>query len=196
MYSQLHRRFRLPKRYHPFQVFQNPDYIYGIEARTHDDTIQKTPFIPSSSPPAHPYSHSTMANNDHTTIATMDIAVVGAHLTNFPLNKDLLTLGASLAQRTTTSPSYKLYELQDTTPAKPGLARDVQGSKIEVEIWTMPLGNIGAFLSTIPSPLGLGTIEMEDGSWVKGFICEPYGLEGAKDVTAWGGWRKYKASCK
>jgi allophanate hydrolase len=60
----------------------------------------------------------------------------------------------------------------------------------------MPLGNIGAFLSTIPSPLGLGTIEMEDGSWVKGFICEPYGLEGAKDVTAWGGWRKYKASCE
>ena len=157
---------------------------------------RKTPFIPPSLPPAHPYTRSTMANNDHTTVATMDIAVVGAHLTNFPLNNDLLTLDASLAQRTTTSPSYKLYELQGTTPAKPGLARDVQGSKIEVEIWTMPLGNIGAFLSTIPSPLGLGTIEMEDGRWVKGFICEPYGLEGAKDVTAWGGWRKYKASCK
>lgn len=125
----------------------------------------------------------------------MDIAVVGAHLTNFPLNVDLLTLGASLSQRTNTSPNYKLYELQGTTPSKPGLARDPQGSSIEVEIWTIPLSNVGAFLSTIPSPLGLGSVEMEGGRWVKGFICEPYGLVGAKDVTAWGGWRKYRASC-
>lgn len=134
-------------------------------------------------------------NNDHTTIATMDIAVVGAHITSFPLNPDLLTLGASLSKRTTTSPNYKLYELQNTKPAKPGLARDPQGGRIEVEIWTMPLSNVGAFLSTISSPLGLGSVEMEDGTWVKGFICEPYGLVGARDVTAWGGWRAYKASC-
>lgn len=137
-----------------------------------------------------------MANNNHTTTTkTMDIAVVGAHLTSFPLNPDLLTLGASLSKRTTTSPNYKLYELQNTKPAKPGLARDPQGSRIEVEIWTMPLNNVGGFLSTISSPLGLGTVEMADGRWVKGFICEPYGLVGARDVTAWGGWRAYKAEC-
>jgi hypothetical protein len=130
------------------------------------------------------------------TTNTMELAVAGAHLSGFPLNKDLLTLGASLSKRTTTAPQYKLYELQGTTPAKPGLVRDLQsGSSIEVEIWTVPLGNVGVFLSTIASPLGLGTIELEDGRWVKSFICEPYGLEGAKDVTAYGGWRKYKASC-
>ena len=135
--------------------------------------------------------------NDHTTTTTtaMDIAVLGAHLTSFPLNPDLLALGASLSKRTTTSPNYKLYELQNTKPAKPGLARDPQGSRIEVEIWKMPLSNVGAFLSTIASPLGLGSVEMEDGRWVKGFICEPYGLVGARDVTAWGGWRAYKAGC-
>ena len=138
-----------------------------------------------------------MANNNQTTTTTttMDLAVVGAHLSNFPLNIDLLTLDASLSQRTTTSPNYKLYELQNTTPAKPGLARDPQGSRIEVEIWTMPVSNVGAFLGTISSPLGLGSVEMADGRWVKGFICEPYGLVGARDVTAWGGWRAYKASC-
>lgn len=59
----------------------------------------------------------------------------------------------------------------------------------------MPLGNVGAFLSTISSPLGLGSVEMEDGRWVKGFICEPYGLVGARDVTAWGGWRAYRVLC-
>jgi len=131
-----------------------------------------------------------------TKITTMELAVVGAHLSGFPLNKDLTTLGASLSKRTSTSPHYKLYALQGTTPAKPGLVRDLlQGSSIEVELWAIPLSNVGAFLSTIPSPLGLGTIELEDGRWVKGFICEPYGLQGAKDVTAYGGWRKYKASC-
>jgi allophanate hydrolase len=126
---------------------------------------------------------------------TMDLAVVGAHLSNFPLNKDLTTLGAVLSKTTTTSPHYKLYSLRGTKPAKPGLVRDPQGSRIEVEIWKIPLSNVGAFLSTIPSPLGLGSVEMEDGRWVKSFICEPYGLEGAEDVTAYGGWRKYRASC-
>ncbi|KAM0705160.1 hypothetical protein Q7P35_007947 [Cladosporium inversicolor] len=121
-----------------------------------------------------------------TTAKTMDLAVVGAHLTGFPLNNHLTTLNATLSQRTTTSPNYKLYELQNTTPSKPGLVRDLQGSRIEAEIWKLPLSNVGAFLSTIDSPLGLGSVEMEDGRWVKGFICEGYGLVGARDVTGVG----------
>ena len=131
-----------------------------------------------------------------TNTQTMEIAVVGAHLSSFPLNADLLTLNATLSKRTTTSPNYKLYELAGTSPSKPGLVRDPQGSSIEVEIWTLPLSNVGAFLSTISSPLGLGSVEMEDGRWVKGFICEAYGLEGARDLTEWGGWRKYRLSCE
>lgn len=127
--------------------------------------------------------------------STMSLAVVGAHLSGFPLNKDLTQRGATLQKRTTTSPQYKLYELQNTAPAKPALVRDHQGSRIDIEIWNVPLNNVGSFLATIPSPLGLGSIEVEDGSWVTGFICEPYGLEGAKDVTAYGGWRDYKNSC-
>jgi hypothetical protein len=126
---------------------------------------------------------------------TIDLAVVGAHLSGFPLNKDLTNLGATLQKRTKTSSQYKLYELQNTDPAKPGLVRDNQGCSIEIEIWRMPFSNVGSFLETIPTPLGLGSIEIEDGSWVKGFICEPYGLEGAKDVTAFGGWRNYRESC-
>jgi allophanate hydrolase len=29
---------------------------------------------------------------------------------------------------------------------------------------------------------------------VKGFICEPAGLDGARDVTEYGGWRNYLAA--
>jgi allophanate hydrolase len=53
------------------------------------------------------------------------------------------------------------------------------------------MAEIGSFLSLIPAPLGLGSIELEDGSWVKGFICEPYAIDGAKDITDLGGWKPY-----
>ena len=135
---------------------------------------------------------------DPNTTESMEIAVVGAHLSNFPLNKDLTTLNATLSQLTTTSLNYKLYELPNTTPSKPGLVRVPQegGSRIEVEIWNLPLHNVGAFLSTIDPPLGIGSVELEDGRWVKGFICEGYGVVGARDVSGWGGWRVYRAGCK
>lgn len=131
--------------------------------------------------------------------ATIHLAVVGAQLSGFPLNSDLINLNATLHSTTKTSPSYKIYALANTSPPKPGLVRvsrnqSQEGHPIEVEIYTLPLANLGFFLCTIPSPLGLGSIELEDGSWVKGFICEPYGLEGARDVSEFGGWRGYRAS--
>jgi allophanate hydrolase len=39
--------------------------------------------------------------------------------------------------------------------------------------------------------LTIGKVELEDGSRVSGFICEGYGAEGARDITALGGWRRY-----
>lgn len=135
------------------------------------------------------------------TSRTLPLAVVGAHLSGFPLNPDLLALGATLRTVTKTSPNYRLYELPNSstntnTPRKPGLVRchpsDCQtGSSIEIEIWNIPFSAVGEFLNTVPSPLGLGTIETWDGEWVKGFICEPYGIVGARDVTEFGGWRAY-----
>ncbi|WP_420790738.1 allophanate hydrolase-related protein, partial [Vibrio parahaemolyticus] len=32
---------------------------------------------------------------------------------------------------------------------------------------------------------------LADGRWETGFICEPYGLDGAQDITELGGWRTY-----
>lgn len=122
------------------------------------------------------------------------IAVVGAHLTGFPLNKDLLSRGAELSKTTTTSPNYRLFALNTVSgPRKPGLQRvsGGEGCEIEVEVWDMPHTGIGSFLGTISSPLGIGSIELKDGSWVQGFICEPLGLAGAVDITSFGGWRTY-----
>lgn len=126
---------------------------------------------------------------------TLPVAVVGAHLSGMPLNSQLTERGARLVQTTSTSNNYRLYALPGTTPPKPGLRRvATQGAAIAVEVWDMPLLQVGSFLALIPPPLGLGKLELADGSWVTGFICEGYALDAALDVTAHGGWRAYMAS--
>ncbi len=123
------------------------------------------------------------------------IAVVGAHLSGMPLNTQLQGFGARLQQKTTTSPNYRLYHLPNTTPPKPGLVRVAQdGEAIALEVYDLPSWAVSGFLELIPSPLGLGKVELANGAWVTGFICEPSALEGAKDITSFGGWRAYIAS--
>jgi allophanate hydrolase len=50
-----------------------------------------------------------------------------------------------------------------------------------------------AWSRPIPAPLGLGTIDLEDGSSCQGFLVESAGLSGASDITSHGGWRSYLA---
>jgi len=122
------------------------------------------------------------------------LAVVGAHLTGMPLNHQLTTRHARFVERTRTADCYRLYALPNTTPPKPGLVRDAQGgSAIEVEVWDVPLGGFGSFVAEVPTPLGIGSVELGDGSVVKGFICEPWALQGATEITALGGWRTFLA---
>ncbi|WP_180035633.1 MULTISPECIES: allophanate hydrolase [unclassified Acinetobacter] len=119
------------------------------------------------------------------------VAVVGAHLTGMPLNFQLTTRQAVHVETTTTSADYALYALPGTVPPKPGLARQESGQKIIVELWDIPKARFGEFVAEIPTPLGMGNVELADGRWVKGFICEPYGLNGAKNISEFGGWRAY-----
>lgn len=130
---------------------------------------------------------------------TLSLAVVGAHLSGLPLNGQLTERGASLLEATTTAPRYRLHALPGTTPPKPGLVRVAAGNAghaIEVEVWALPQRAVGSFLALIPPPLGLGSIELADGRWVHGFLCESHALAGAPDVSAFGGWRAYAASLR
>ncbi|WP_394559659.1 allophanate hydrolase [Aquipseudomonas alcaligenes] len=123
------------------------------------------------------------------------VAVVGAHLTGMPLNFQLATRDAVLVEQTTSSANYRLYALPGTVPPKPGLARVAEdGAEIIVELWDVPQARFGEFVAEIPPPLGIGNLQLADGRWVKGFICEPYALDGARDITSFGGWRAFIAS--
>ncbi|MDF2268039.1 allophanate hydrolase [Streptomyces coacervatus] len=120
------------------------------------------------------------------------LAVVGAHLTNQPLNPQLLTLGARLDRTTTTAPLYHLHALK-TTPPKPGLVHvgDESGAPIETEIWTLPPEGLGRLLAALPRPMTLGTVELADGTQVPGFLCEPSALADTENITSYGSWRAY-----
>jgi allophanate hydrolase len=123
----------------------------------------------------------------------VQVAVCGAHLEGQPLNSQLTSRGARLVQRTSTSPDYRLVALPDGK--RPGLARVPGGGvAIEVEVWEMALQEFGSFVAGIPAPLGIGRTVLADGSQVPGFICEPAGLEGAQDISHFGGWRAYLQS--
>lgn len=121
------------------------------------------------------------------------VAVVGAHLRGMPLNAQLTTRHAVFVEATRTAPCYRLYALANTQPQKPGIARDTSGAAIEVELWDIPLARFGEFVAEIPAPLGIGTLELTDGRWVKGFICEPAALDDATDITEYQGWRHWIA---
>lgn len=127
---------------------------------------------------------------DNRRLDTMDLMVCGAHMQGLPLNEQLTSLGAVLKEKTSTSPKYKMYKLAGEPPFRPGMIRDEElGAEIEVEVWTMPVTRIGVLLAQIPHPLGLGSVELISGEWVKGFICEPVGIKNAQDISEHGGWR-------
>jgi allophanate hydrolase len=121
------------------------------------------------------------------------MAVVGAHLSGQPLNWQLTQRKGRLVRTCRTHPDYKFYALRGTVPPKPGLVRvpGFTGPGIEVEIWALPEDTVGSFVEGVPQPLSIGTLRLEDGTLVKGFLVEPAAIEDALEITSLGGWRKY-----
>lgn len=122
----------------------------------------------------------------------ISVAVVGAHMSGLPLNGQLVELGGRLESTGKTAPAYRFYALPGGPPHRPGIVRVAEGGgAIELEVWSLPADKIGALLRQIPSPLGLGSVSLANGASVPGFLCEAHAAEGAKDITALGGWRAY-----
>jgi allophanate hydrolase len=118
------------------------------------------------------------------------VAVVGAHLSGLALNPQLVERGARRVATTRTAARYRLYALPDGQ--RPGLIRVAEdGASIDCEVWEMPACQFGSFVAGIAAPLGIGKLELADGSMVSGFICEAIGIADARDITAYGGWRAW-----
>ena len=124
--------------------------------------------------------------------ARVKLAVVGAHLAGMPLHWQLASREATLVRACRTAPAYRLYAMANASPPKPALAHVGEGgAAIEVEVYELGLEAFGSFVAEVPAPLAIGTLTLEDGTEVKGFVAEPRALDGAEDITALGGWRAY-----
>ena len=126
------------------------------------------------------------------------IAVVGAHLSGMPLNGQLRDLNGRLLETMRSAPDYKLYALANAQPAKPGMLRVAPGTgkQLELEVWGLSAEAFGKFVAELPAPMCIGTIKLADGREVKGFLVEPEGITGARDISEFGGWRAFVASGK
>lgn len=141
---------------------------------------------------ATPYMISQPARSGRTAPEeTVDVVVCGAHLLGQPLNWQLQDRGATFKVKTHTEPSYALFALPDGK--RPALVQKEAGAAIEVEVWQMPMAELGSFVAGIPSPLGIGKIALESGDSLPGFICEEGGIVDAEDISHFGGWRAYLA---
>jgi allophanate hydrolase len=119
---------------------------------------------------------------------------VGAHLACLPLHWQLTSRGARFVRATRTQACYRLYAMAGSSPPKPALAHTEGGAAIDVEIYELDERAFGSFVADVPPPLTIGTIALEDGTAVKGFLGEPRALQGAEDITRFGGWRNFLAA--
>lgn len=120
------------------------------------------------------------------------IGVCGAHMSGLALNWQLTTLNASLVKRTRTKEGYRLYVLENKDPIRPGMIYDSSSSyQIDVEVWSMPVENFGKFMKQIASPLGIGSVFLEDESFVYGFLCEADFVKDAKEISELCSWREF-----
>jgi allophanate hydrolase len=142
-----------------------------------------------------PENHTEMASREGArTSHLVRLAVCGAHMSGLPLNHQLTQRQSRLLRACRTAPHYRLYALENCQPLRPGLIRSEPGHAIEVEVWVVPVEHFGSFVDAIPSPLGIGTVELEDGEQVRGFLCETYAIANARDISELGGWRAYLAA--
>ncbi len=117
------------------------------------------------------------------------VAVAGAHLRGQPLHPDLLRMEARFVRLARTASVYRFMAFLHLKPPRPGLVRDEDhGGSVEVEIYEMPLAGFGALVASVAPPLAIGTVDLADGTSVKGFLCESWAARRAKDITDFGSW--------
>ena len=122
---------------------------------------------------------------------TVKLAVVGAHLKDMPLHWQLTSRDARFVGEAKTAPTYRLYAMADSVPPKPALVHRDDGAAIALEIYELDMAAFGSFVAEVPPPLAIGTVTLEDGSLVKGFVAEPRATANSEDITSLGGWRRY-----
>ncbi len=122
----------------------------------------------------------------------MLLAVNGTLMRGLALNRNMLKCGAVFMREAATAPVYRLWSISDRYP---GMIRAKEGgAAIAVEVWQVAANGLVEILEREPPGLGIGRVQLDDGSQVWGVLAEPYLVEHQVEITSYGGWRAYTAS--
>jgi allophanate hydrolase len=162
--------------------------LLSLAARLHASTVATvgaTPHAPHRLMSAQP-------DLTHFASGLVTVAVCGAHLSGLPLNWQLTQRGAKLLRTVRSARCYRLFALPGGPPKRPGMLRvDEGGAAIDMEVWALAATEFGSFVAGIPAPLGIGTVLLDDGTSVQGFVCEAHATAQAQDISHFGGWLAY-----
>ena len=119
------------------------------------------------------------------------LAVNGTLMRGLELNPNLLAVGATFVREARTQSTYRLWSINDRHPAMVRVNRG--GVAVDVEVWGVPPSGLASILLKEPAGLSVGKVTLADGEEVLGVLGEPALCEGQKEITEFGGWRRYLA---
>jgi hypothetical protein len=120
------------------------------------------------------------------------LAVNGTLMRGLKLNPNLLAVGATFVEETTTSPVYRLWTIADRHPAMQRMTSG--GVAIALEVWAVPAIGLASILLKEPPGLCIGLVTLADGRSVLGVLGEAYLCATGREITHYGGWRAYMAA--
>jgi hypothetical protein len=92
-----------------------------------------------------------------------------------------------------TAPRYRFHSVRDEFPGLVDVWPSL-GTSIRGELYDVPLRVLlERFLPDEPPELELGVVELDDERVVLGMVLRPEQRDQHRDITAWGGWRAYRA---
>ncbi|WP_321799913.1 glutamyl-tRNA amidotransferase [Caballeronia sp. J97] len=117
------------------------------------------------------------------------LAVNGTLMRGLGLNHNMIAAQGEFVREDRTDACYRIWSIGDRHP---GMLRVKSGGvAVSLEVWELPMANLGALLLSEPAGLSIGKVVLADGSEVLGVLAEPWLVEGQKEITASGGWREY-----
>ncbi len=123
------------------------------------------------------------------------LAVNGTLMRGLPLEKNLLDAGAVFLREAATAPCYRLWSIDDNNPAMLRVSPDApRAVSVAVEVWQVPAAGLASVLMKEPEGLSVGKVTLSDGEVVLGVIGEAELVRGRKEISSYGGWRRYVAS--
>jgi len=99
--------------------------------------------------------------------------------------------GCAFLRESLTAPHYRLFLMGGGS--YPGMIRVTQeGAAIAGEVYEVSDAQLEAIFAREPPHLYLGDVELENGVWVPGVLCDPEATHRRPEITVFGGWRGWR----